>query len=359
MALLELENLTKIYAQPAVKNISLSLDRGNILCLLGPSGCGKTTLLRLVGGLERPDTGQVIFDGKDVTDLPSHRRNFGLMFQDFALFPHKSVFDNVAFGPVMQNQNQAQVHRRTKEMLAFVGLTDLAQRNVGDLSGGERQRVALARSLAPRPRLLMLDEPLGSLDRALREHLLLDIRSILKKLEMTAIFVTHDQSEALAVADIIAVMHQGRLRQVDPPEDLYRYPKNLFVARFLGFKNLLTGCVTFDNGVETQLGLFYPSTVGAEPQEDVTLVLRPEGARLAGASTDPKRGATVAGRVVSRFFNGQSYRVGIVVKDEVELVFDLPNEEPPPQVGGDIELHLQPSNMVAISSRPGEKTHLG
>ena len=347
MALLEITDLNKSYGQFAIRDISLGLERGGILCLLGPSGCGKTTLLRLAAGLERPDRGQIVFDGLEVTNTPPHRRQFGFMFQEFALFPHKSVFDNVAFGPEMQKKSREEIGRRTGEMLDLVGLTDLARRNVSDLSGGERQRVALARSLAPRPRLLMLDEPLGSLDRALRERLMLEIRAILKKLDMTAIFVTHDQAEALAVADVIAVMNQGRIEQVDPPEELYLKPKSVFAARFLGFENLLPGRITSDGGVETPLGRFHPPLEGAGTGREVTLVVRPEGARLAGGGIENSAPA-VEGKVASSLFTGQSYRLRISLEKVPDLVFDLPNDEPPPPPGQPVRVIIQPSRMVVI-----------
>jgi ABC-type Fe3+/spermidine/putrescine transport system ATPase subunit len=350
VALLELKNLTKIYEYPAVEGINLTLERGRILCLLGPSGSGKTTLLRLVAGLEQPDQGQVIFDGKDLKGLAPHRRQFGLMFQEFALFPHKSVYDNIAFGPQVQKRTPDDVGRLTQEMLNLVGLADKARRNVADLSGGERQRVALARSLAPQPRLLMLDEPLGALDRALRERLMLEIRVILKTLNMTAIFVTHDQSEALAVADRIAIMNRGRLEQLDSPEKLYLYPQSLFVARFLGFKNLLSGKVTPDGGVQTDVGLFHPQSIPHAAQKEVILVLRPECARIVAPNSSTERTAVVSGRVASRLFTGQSYRTRIEISTGVAMVFDLPNENPPPPVGRQVDLNLKPSGMVVIES---------
>jgi ABC-type Fe3+/spermidine/putrescine transport system ATPase subunit len=350
VALLELKNLTKIYEHPAVEDIHLSLDRGRILCLLGPSGSGKTTLLRLVAGLEQPDRGQIIFDGKDMEGVAPHRRQFGLMFQEFALFPHKTVFENIAFGPQVQKKKPDEVRRLTQEMLNLVGLADKAQRNVADLSGGERQRVALARSLAPQPGLLMLDEPLGALDRALRERLMLEIRTILKTLSMTAIFVTHDQSEALAVADQIAVMNRGRLEQVDSPETLYLHPRSIFVARFLGFKNLLPGKITSDGAVLTDVGLFHPQSVPTTPQKTITLALRPECARVADSNSSSESAPLVSGRVASRLFTGQSYRISVDVGGDVELAFDLPNENPPPAVGRPVELNLKSSGMVVITA---------
>lgn len=350
MSLLTVEHLEKAYELPAVQDVSLTLEKGEIVCLLGPSGCGKTTLLRLIAGLDQPDGGRVLFDGRDVTDLPPHRRNFGLMFQEFALFPHKSVYENVAFGIRMQHAADPLIRARTHEMLDLVGLADLSRRNVADLSGGERQRVALARSLAPRPRLLMLDEPLGALDRALRERLLLEMHAILKRLEISAIFVTHDQSEALAVGDRVAVMHAGRLEQVDPPEALYRYPRRIFVARFLGFENLLEGTMGADGGIDTPLGRLYPDNLPEKMAADtkVTVVLRPEGARMAADSKADLRCPTVTGRIASRIFNGQSYRIGVQMPPDRTLVFDLPNETVPPAVGNQIVLRLRSSAMVVI-----------
>ena len=353
MALLQLADLHKTYGtQPAVRNISLELQQGEILSLLGPSGCGKTTLLRMVAGLEVPDAGQVLFNGRDVTRTPVHQRRFGLMFQEFALFPHKSVFDNVAFGLSLQPLSTSAVRDRTMDMLDLVGMAAMASRNVADLSGGERQRVALARSLAPRPRLLMLDEPLGALDRALRERLLAEIRSILKAMDMTAIFVTHDQSEALGVADQIAVMHQGRLEQMDPPETLYLHPRSRFTAQFLGFRNLLRGTVDSRGQIATVLGRFPPPPGEARPGDPVTLVLRPEGARLASSRPDDESSAgplpAIGGLVVGRLFTGQTYRVKLESRDHTELTFDLPNGKPPPMVGQSIALTLDPGSLVVI-----------
>jgi len=348
MAFLEIKNLEKSFDKPAVQDISLNLEQGRILCLLGPSGCGKTTLLRLIAGLEEPDQGKIFFDGRDVSHKPAHLRQFGMMFQEFALFPHKNVFDNVAFGLEMLNLDAARVKKQTMAMLDLTGLAELKQRNVAELSGGERQRVALARSLAPSPRLLMLDEPLGSLDRALRERLLVDIRSILKVLKMTAIFVTHDQSEAFSVADTIAVMNNGRVVQTGTPESLYLRPESLFVARFLGFKNLLPGTVVEAGGIKTALGTLYPANVDVTEGNTVTLLLRPESAGLAKSREPDVASGIIAGRVAGSLFIGQSYRVRMAIENDIELIFDLPNLKPPPPLGREIVLQINPGMMALI-----------
>ncbi len=349
MSLLMVENLSKRYDAPAVSDASFALGRGRILCLLGPSGCGKTTLLRMIAGLTPPDSGRVVFDGVDMTRVAPHKRNFGLMFQEFALFPHKSVFENVTFGPEMQNLGSVLVRDRADEMLSLVGMTELAGRNVAELSGGERQRVALARSLASRPGLLMLDEPLGSLDRNLREKLLPEIRTVLKKLDVPAIFVTHDQAEALAAADEIAVMNRGRIEQIDSPEDLYMGPKSEFAARFLGFRNLLRGKTRSDGAVVTGAGIFYPERPCGRDNADVVLALRPEGASLVEAGEENGGLQTIRGIVKDRVFAGQTYRVQILEGGGTTLFFDLPNSKPPPPVGKTTTLKIDPYCMVEIA----------
>lgn len=352
MALLELVNLSKSYGQFAVSKVCLALKRGQILCLLGPSGCGKTTLLRLVAGLEKPDSGAVLLASRDVTGMPAHKRQFGMMFQELALFPHKSVFENVAFGLRMLRQPPAQILERTEEMLALMGLSKMAQRDVGGLSGGEQQRVALARSLAPRPKLLMLDEPLGALDRSLREHLLQEIRSILKKLDVTAIFVTHDQSEALTMGDVVGVMDQGRLIQLDTPQDLYLKPEHLFVARFLGFQNLLSGVAMPGGGIDTGIGILDMSEDHLQAHENVTVVIRPEIARQHVGGPELSRYHKIIGTVQQRIFSGQQYRVKIVVGREMVLAFDLPNTEPPPGIGDEMVLWIDVEEIILIREGP-------
>ena len=241
MALLEVSGVSKQYGDGfAVKRVSLSAERGDIVCLLGPSGCGKTTLLRLVAGLETPDDGTIAFDGRVLNRVPSRDRGFGLMFQDLALFPHMDVSGNVSFGMRMQRRPKDQVTTRVNALLRLVGLENFQKRKVHELSGGERQRVALARSLAAEPSLLMLDEPLGALDRALRETLQTQVRGILKALGQTAVYVTHDRDEAYAMADSMVIMEEGEVVQAGTPEELYTAPRSELVARSMGIRNVLS-----------------------------------------------------------------------------------------------------------------------
>ena len=240
MAFLELDGVTRRYGGAvAVDGLSLSLDRGQCLVLLGPSGCGKTTTLNLVAGFLHPDRGAVRLDGQDITGLPPHRRDMGMVFQDYALFPHMTLRDNVGFGLKMRGLPRAARRARAEAALATVGLADYAGRYPAQLSGGQRQRVALARALVIRPRLLLFDEPLSNLDAQLREQLRTEIRAVLDEAGTTAIFVTHDQSEALALADRIALLRAGRLEQFGPPATVYDRPATRFAATFIGGCNLI------------------------------------------------------------------------------------------------------------------------
>ncbi|MEW5724585.1 MAG: ABC transporter ATP-binding protein [Thermodesulfobacteriota bacterium] len=349
MALLEVENVHKAYAgRPALAGVGFTIDRGEILCLLGPSGSGKTTLLRVVAGLEAPDRGRVVFAGRDLAGVEPHRRGFGMMFQEYALFPHQDVGENVAFGLRMQGRSGDETAGRVREVLDLVGLAGFEERRVSELSGGERQRVALARSLAPQPGLLMLDEPLGSLDRALRERLMTEIRRILKAVGVTAVFVTHDQVEAFAVADRVAVLDTGRLEQLDRPEDLYRRPRTAGVARFLGFHNLIEAAVLEKDLVETPLGRLPLPTQGLAPGRRTMVLLRPEGAALLDdKACPPREGPVIEGLVHSRRFQGRCFHLGLETAAG-PLFFDLTNDQPPPEEGTRIRLALNPVAMVLI-----------
>jgi len=293
--MLTIAGLTVRYGERvAVSGVDLDVADGETVCVLGPSGSGKSTLLRAVAGLEPPTAGTVSWAGKDLAGVPPHQRGLGLMFQDHSLFPHRDVLGNVVFGLRMQRQTRAAARARASELLALVGLAGAERRRVGELSGGEQQRVALARALAPAPRLLMLDEPLGSLDRELRDRLVVELRDLFVRIGVTALFVTHDQDEAFAIADRVAVLGDGRLEQVGAAVDVWRRPANEFVARFLGYN------VT--------------DVFGA----GVRAAIRPDGLRV-----DPA--GPVTGVVTSRTFRRDHFLLRVKVADGAPLevaVFD-------------------------------------
>jgi len=237
---LSLQNLSKRYgATAAVADLSLDIERKEFFGLLGPSGCGKTTTLRMIAGLETPDTGRVEFDGRDITKLSPERRGFGMVFQNYALFPHLNVFENVAFGLRARKRDKAEMRERVRDALALVQLPGYEQRAVTELSGGQQQRVAIARAIAIEPALLLFDEPLSNLDVALREETRGELRDLVTKLGLTAVYVTHDQEEAFALCDRISVMNEGRVLQTGEPRELYERPTEIRVARFLGRNNLI------------------------------------------------------------------------------------------------------------------------
>jgi ABC-type Fe3+/spermidine/putrescine transport system ATPase subunit len=350
--LLEVREIVKYYgATPALRGISLRVMEGAVVCLLGPSGCGKTTLLRVIAGLERADSGTVRFVGRAIDDVPAYRRGFGLMFQEYALFPHRNVAENVAFGLRMQNQPEGEIAARVAAMLALVGLEGYERRRVYELSGGERQRVALARSLAPSPRLLMLDEPLGALDRALRERLLDELRAILKRVGVTSIYVTHDQAEAFAIADWLVLMNAGQVEQQGPPEAVYRRPATLFAARFLGLNNLVEGRVLAIEApaavlLETALGRIRATdeTSSMRPGDLVTAVIRPEAAVPTSVSGQAN---FLTGTVIERSFRGSRTRLTVRHGGGQALEFEL-DSTTLPTVGAPIALELRAEAISII-----------
>ncbi|MEY2422555.1 MAG: thiamine transport system ATP-binding protein [Acidimicrobiaceae bacterium] len=299
MSMLDVEGLHVRYGDTvAVDGVDLRVDEGEVVTLLGPSGCGKSTILRAIAGLVTLDAGAVRFDGANVVTTPPHRRPFGLMFQDYALFPHRDVAGNVAFGPRMRRLDRAAVRTRVDEVLELVGLSGYGRRSVASLSGGEQQRVALARALAPEPRLLMLDEPLGSLDRTLRERLTVELRDLFVRLGITAITVTHDQAEAFTLADRVVVLRDGRVRQVGQPVDVWRAPADAFVAGFLGFGNV------FDVEVRRRSIDSPWGPIGCDRADGpATLVIRPDGLRL-GADG-------IAGTARAATFRGDHFLVAV------------------------------------------------
>jgi ABC-type Fe3+/spermidine/putrescine transport system ATPase subunit len=357
---LEISHITKTYPDlPVLHDVSLAVAEGEIVSLLGPSGCGKTTLLRIIAGLEAADQGQVRLGGHDLAGVPVHRRNFGLMFQDYALFPHRDVAANVAFGLRMQGRPRAEIAGRVGEMLALVGLAGYERRDVTELSGGEQQRVALARSLAPRPRLLMLDEPLGALDRALREQLMIDLRAILKRVVVTTIYVTHDQEEAFAIADRVVILRArpeagqgGHVEQIGAPQEVYRRPASAYVAAFLGFKNLLTGVVSATAPaltVQTALGELAVSAAGQSVATGarVVLLIRPEAASALPAGAAAPN--VITGRLLERSFRGSYYLIRTEHRGGVALTCEI--------TGADTDLPA-PGQPITLALDPGALTLL-
>lgn len=279
---LEINGITKSYDNaPLLKGVSFRVEAGETVCLLGRSGSGKSTLLRIIAGLEMPEGGSILWDGVDIQNVPVHERGFGLMFQDYALFPHRTVEQNVAFGLKMQGRPEEAIRTRTEEMLDLVHMTEFARRRVAGLSGGEQQRIALARALAPGPKLLMLDEPLGALDRTLKQSLMDDLRRIVRAAHIPVIYVTHDQEEAFSIADRLIMLNAGQIEQVGPPEEVYRHPTSLWVAGFLGLGNILPVKVVSrrvylsDEEIRLPVGFALPKNDG-----QVNLLLLPDVAGL-------------------------------------------------------------------------------
>jgi len=280
---LRLDGVTKAYGDcQAVQTATLELDPGQFVCFLGPSGCGKTTLLRLVAGLEAPTTGTIHLDGADITSLPTHERQIGMVFQSLALFPHMTVGENIAYGLKIRRVAKAKRQKRSSELLSLIRLPHVADRAVSELSGGQRQRVAIARALALSPKLFLLDEPLSALDANLREEMQVELRQLQRNLGVTTIMVTHDQSEAMTTADVVVVMSAGRIEQIGPPLDIYRDPANAFVANFIGTNNLLKAKVAGGNKVVIDGTEFMVDAIpeSLNENDEVYLSVRPEDARL-------------------------------------------------------------------------------
>ncbi len=335
MSGLEVEGLTvRFGALAAVDGVDLAVDAGEVVCLLGPSGCGKSTLLRAVAGLEAPTAGRIRWDGEDLASEPPHRRRFGLMFQDFALFPHLDVAANVGFGLRMRGLPVREVATRVAEVLDLVGMGSQGHRSVGNLSGGEQQRVALARALAPAPRLLLLDEPLGALDRTLRERLLVELDTLLDELGTTAVHVTHDQDEAFALGDRVAVMDAGRIVQVGTPTELWRAPATRFVATFLGL-TVVDGVVR----AGTVSGPFGRLPAAGLADGPAGAILRPDALRL-------DDDADLRGTVVAARFQGD--RVAVRVTTAIGDLDVSVDAALAPLRGDEVGIAVDPARVVIL-----------
>lgn len=278
---LTLKNIDKSYdGELILDSLSLSVDEGEFVTLLGPSGCGKTTTLRIIGGFEEPDAGDVFFDGKRINNIPPDRRDINTVFQKYALFPHLNVFDNIAFGLKLRGVSSAEQTARVKEMLKLVDLQGFEKRSVNSLSGGQQQRVAIARTIVLHPSVLLLDEPLGALDLKLRQEMQIELKNLHNRLGITFIYVTHDQEEALTMSDKIVVMNKGKILQQGTPIDIYNEPSNAFVADFIGESNIFTGIMKEDRKVDFFGSVYDCVDTGFGKDEPVDVVIRPEDIRL-------------------------------------------------------------------------------
>jgi putative spermidine/putrescine transport system ATP-binding protein len=348
MAFLEIRNIQKSFgAAQVVRDFNLDVESGEFVSFLGPSGCGKTTVLRMVAGFEEPSSGSIVIGGSDVTRLKPNQRDIGMVFQAYALFPNMTVAQNIAFGLKVARASQAEIRERVEAMLALIKLPELGDRYPYQLSGGQQQRVALARALAPRPKLLLLDEPLSALDAKVRVALREEIRAIQKRLGITTIFVTHDQEEALSISDRIAVMYGGKAEQVGTPFEVYNRPATRFVANFVGTLNVLEGTVTDAAGgvVEVQAGKvsLKGKLNGARAGDRLSLALRPEAIAL---GRKPGYDSSLKGRIAEVHFLGSVIRVRVELGDSLVSLdtFNSPSS-PPPAVGDAAEISFSSADV--------------
>lgn len=357
--IIEIKNVSKSYSdKPVVKNISLSIRRGEFVTLLGPSGCGKTTTLRMIAGFEQPTSGTILFNGRDITDLPPHKRNINTVFQKYALFPHLNVFGNIAFGlklklvpdgeptkdkqgnsvQKMRRLTKAEIKEKVNNALKMVDLEDYGHRAVNSLSGGQQQRVAIARALVNEPQVLLLDEPLGALDLKMRKDMQLELMQMHRQLGITFVYVTHDQEEALTMSDTIVVMKDGEIQQIGTPTKVYDEPANAFVADFIGESNILSGTMVKDFCVDISGHKFECVDKGFKHNEPIDVIIRPEDIKIVSV-TDQQ--CLVEADVLSCVFKGDHYQVTalthgderneIVIHDNVEV-----------KVGDAIGLYIKP-----------------
>lgn len=308
--IISLENIVLSFeGEKVLNNINLDIYDKEFITLLGPSGCGKTSTLRIIAGFLEPDSGNVIFEGKNINNLPPHKRNVNTVFQRYALFPHLNVYDNIAFGLRVNKISESEIRDRVSQMLRLVNLVGFEKRSVQRLSGGQQQRVAIARALINRPKVLLLDEPLGALDLKLRKEMQIELKKIQQSLEITFIYVTHDQEEALTMSDTVVVMNNGDIQQIGTPQDIYNEPKNAFVADFIGESNIIDGIMKKDCLVSIYSHDFECVDTGFEEFEPVDVVIRPEDIKV----TTPEN-AKLTGIVEDVTFKGVHYEM--LVKTE-------------------------------------------
>jgi spermidine/putrescine transport system ATP-binding protein len=335
--LIRLADISMAYdGEVVLNNINLYINDSEFLTLLGPSGCGKTTTLQIIGGFVKPTAGSVLFDGVRINDIPPHKRQVNTVFQRYALFPHLDVYDNIAFGLRIAKLGEDEIAKRVTEMLEVVGMRGFEERKVDNLSGGQQQRIAIARALVNRPKVLLLDEPLGALDLRLRKDMQVELKRIQQQMGITFIFVTHDQEEALTMSDTIVVMDKGEIQQIGTPEDIYNEPKNAFVADFIGESNILDGIMRADRVVEFFGRRFACVDEGFAKDEPVDVVIRPEDVDIL-----PADGGHLCGTVTSVTFKGVHYDI-IVDFHGFKWLIQTTDYQP---VGATIGIRLNPEDI--------------
>ena len=356
---LELKEIKKSFSkeETVLKEISLSIDKGEFITLLGSSGCGKTTTLRIIAGLETPDSGQVFLDGRDVTGLAPEARDVNTVFQNYALFPHMTVADNIGYGLKLKKTPKAEIKKRVSEMLELVQLPGFEKRRPSELSGGQRQRVAIARSLVNNPKVLLLDEPLGALDLQLRRAMQLELKRLQKKLGITFIYITHDQEEAINMSDRIAVMNKGTFEQIGTPDEIYNHPKTSYVATFVGNANILKGTAQ-----ETEADILKVSLAGSivsavaegrkiAPGTPVTLAVRSENMIF-----DETCQSGMEAVVVEKSFAGGLLRVVLKLADGTEVIANRHGIDAGVQPGQKVTCHFDAENAVLVDLSSEEES---
>ncbi len=356
----ELREVTKTFGDVvAVDNVSLQVAQGEFLCIVGPSGCGKTTTLRMIAGFEIPTAGEILISGADVAAVPPHQRNVVMVFQNYALFPHLNVLENIAFGLRERRTKGDLISNKVSQYLDMVRLWGFQERMPHQLSGGQQQRVALARALVVEPALLLMDEPLGSLDRKLRDEMQLEVKSLLEKLGITTIYVTHDQDEALAMSDRVAVMHDGRIDQVGTPHEIYEYPRTVFCATFLGISNLFAGTLARGEPkgyiLTTDSGLQLLCSLSHHPGGKATLIIRPERVLLNPPSPAVN---SFPGRITSVKYLGSDIEYHVVLPSGEEVTARKQTtdaQEVIHQIGEEVTVQLPPTSLRLVEEAGGGK----
>ena len=332
--IIRLQDISKKFEDDVIlDSINLSIKDKEFMTFLGPSGCGKTTTLRIIAGFLEADSGQVLFEGKDINSLPPHKRQVNTIFQRYALFPHLNVYDNIAFGLRVKKMKEKDIAKKVGEMLELVNLKGFQKRNISSLSGGQQQRVAIARALAVEPRVLLLDEPLGALDLKLRKDMQVELKNIQKRMGITFIYVTHDQQEALSMSDTVVVMNGGKIQQIGTPIDIYNEPKNAFVADFIGESNILDGIMLDDFKAKFSGAIFQCLDKGFKVNESVDIVVRPEDVDVV-----PYGEGTISGVITSNTFKGVHFEM-IVDIDNFKWMIQTTDYYP---VGTKIGIQIEP-----------------